>query len=181
MRRPGSPATPWPAKVCSTPAVAWRMRALTTLSLVLFLAGCAGTTAEPQDPAATAEPSTPAEPQAAVSANGLRWTITAHPAQLTMAERATFRLRRTVTNEASEPRDAMRAMASFTFNGEASMSLDMAFGNGAREDRWAALPPGESAFDEREMGESLFPAPGTYVIAMTVDGVTSTVEVRVSP
>ena len=157
------------------------MRALTRLSLVLFLAGCAGTTAEPQDPAATSEPATGTEPHAAVSATGLRWTITAHPAQLTMAERATFRLRRTVTNDANEPLDAMRSMASFTLNGADSMSLDLAFGNGARESRWSALPPGESAFDEREMGDSLFPAPGTYVIAMTVDGVTSTVEVRVSP
>lgn len=155
------------------------MRAPTTLSFVLLLSACAGTAAEPQ--AATEAHATTAEAEPPVSASGLRWTITAHPAQLTMAQRAAFRLRRTVTNEASEPLDAMHAMASFTLNGEDSMSLDMAFGNGARESRWSELPPGESAFDEREMGESLFPAPGTYVITMTVHGVTSTVEVRVSP
>jgi hypothetical protein len=138
------------------------MRAPTTLSFVLLLSACAGTAAEPQE--ATEARATTAEAEPPVSASGLRWTITAHPAQLTMAERAAFRLRRTVTNEASEPLDAMHAMASFTLNGEDSMSLDMAFGNGARESRWSELPPGESAFDEREMGESLFPAPGTYVI-----------------
>ena len=155
------------------------MRALATFSLVFLLSGCAGTPAEPQEASGVQERTVEADPPG--SASGLRWMITAHPAQLTMAQRATFRLRRTVTNEASEPLDAMHAMASFTLNGEDSMSLDLAFGNGAREMRWSALPPGESAFDEREMGESLFPAPGTYVIAMTVDGVTSTVEVRVSP
>lgn len=75
----------------------------------------------------------------------------------------------------------MRPGASFTVNGQASMELDMAFGNGVRETRWSTLPPGESAFDEREMGLSLFPAPGNYDLAMTVDGATSTVRVRVDP
>lgn len=154
------------------------MRALTSLVLVLGFIGCAGTSSEPADPTTTRQP---AESEPEASASGLRWTITAHPAQLTMAEQARFRLRRSVTNEGSEPRDAMRLMAEFTLNGEASMELNMAFGNGARESLWAELPPGRTVFDEREMGESLFPAPGTYVIAMTVDGETSRVEVVVRP
>lgn len=168
------------------------MRALTSLFLVLGLFGCAGTSSEPADPTTTSQPADPTtttegesvpepEPEPEVSASGLRWTITAHPARLTMAERATFRLRRTATNEGSGPLDAMHSSATFTFNGEASMALDLAFGNGAREMRWTAVPPGESVFDEREMGESLFPAPGTYRIAMTVEGTTSTAEVRVDP
>lgn len=166
------------------------MRALTSLFLVLGFVGCAGTSGEPADPTTTSESADPttssepepaAEPEPEVSASGLRWTITAHPARLTMAERATFRLRRTATNEGIGPLDAMHSSAQFTLNGEASMALDLAFGNGAREMRWTAVPPGESVFDEREMGESLFPAPGTYRIAMTVEGTTSTVEVRVDP
>jgi len=166
------------------------MRALTSLFLVLGLIGCAGTSSEPADPTTTSQPADPttttegepepeSEPEA--SAAGLRWTITAHPAHLTMAQRATFRLRRTATNEGSGPLDAMHSSAQFTLNGEASMALDLAFGNGARESLWSALPPGRTVFDEREMGDSLFPAPGTYVITMTVDGQTSSVEVVVRP
>lgn len=121
------------------------------------------------------------EPPPAPNTEGLRWRITAHPARITMAQRGTFRLRRSVTNTAREPRDAMHSMAEFTMNGESSMELNMGFGNGARESIWSELPPGRTVFDEREMGESLFPAPGTYVIEMTVDGETSTVEVVVRP
>ena len=134
--------------------------------------------AEPVDEEPTEDAVAP-EPPANIE--GLRWTITAHPARLTMAQRARFRLRRSVTNTAREPRDAMRSMAEFTMNGESSMQLNMAFGNGARESIWSELPPGRTVFDEREMGEHLFPAPGTYVIDMTVDGETSTVEVVVRP
>lgn len=184
------------------------MRALTTLSLVLVLSGCTRPAAEPQAPetaqaesvvhqdpeVAEAEPAEPAEAEPAeltedepaeveqpADTSGLRWQISAHPARLTMAQRARFRLRRSVTNRAREARDAMRSTAEFTLNGESSMALNMAFGNGARESVWAELPPGRTVFDEREMGESLFPAPGTYVIEMTVDGETSSVEVVVRP
>jgi hypothetical protein len=100
---------------------------------------------------------------------------------MTMADRAGFRLRRTATNEGSSAADAMRASASFTVNGVTSMGLDMAFGNGGRESRWAQLPPGESVHDERAMGESLFEAPGSYMIVMSVDGVNATVSVQVDP
>jgi hypothetical protein len=98
-----------------------------------------------------------------------------------MSNRAQFILRRRVTNTGTTAADAMTPSASFTVNGAPSMELDMAFGNGARENRWQALPPGESAFDEREMGESLFPAPGQYTLTMTVDGANSTVRVAVGP
>ena len=132
--------------------------------------------------AAEAEPAEMApEESPAPNTQGLHWTISAHPARLTMAQRARFRLRRSVTNRARETRDALHSMAEFTLTGESSMTLNMAFGNGARESLWAELPPGRTVFDEREMGESLFPAPGTYRIEMTVEGETSSVTVVVRP
>lgn len=172
-----------------------RMR--TTAILALFVVGCGtptvGTAPEPLAQSVAASPeATPAEPTPSEPAPAeptppavlpaptvLRWELLARPARLTMRDRGTFRLRRQVTNDGSVVADAMRASASFTVNGQASIELDMAFGNGGRASRWAALPPGESAFDEREMGMSLFSAPGNYDLAMTVDGATSTVRVRV--
>ena len=133
----------------------------------------------------TEQTSEPAEREsspgpAAHAASGLRWALTASPNPVTMAGRAAFRLERRVTNEGASPADAMTPSASFTINGAPSMALDMAFGNGVRESRWAALAPGETVSDARDMGESLFPAPGDYVIAMTTDGVTVTVTVHVT-
>jgi hypothetical protein len=96
-----------------------------------------------------------------------------------MADRASFLLRRQVTNTGTAPADAMTPSASFTFDGAPSMELDMAFGNGARESRWAALPPGDTVRDDRAMGESLFATPGSHTITMTVDGVSVSCTVRV--
>jgi hypothetical protein len=92
-----------------------------------------------------------------------------------------FRFRRQVTNTGSVVADAMRANASFTVDGAPSMGLDMAFGNGLRETRWSRLPPGEIAFDERDMEPAIFDTAGEHVVTMTVDGVDSTVHVRVDP
>ncbi len=166
----------------------------TLIALYIGLSACGSSTppraatepvaeARPADPPVAAEPA-PADPPVApepvsVVATGLRWELVAIPDHLRMARRAAFRLRRQVTNTGSAPADAMRTMATFSLDGAPSMELDMAFGNGVREQRWSALPPGETVFDERAMGESLFPVPGDYEIAMTTDGVTSTTHVHV--
>ena len=123
----------------------------------------------------------PAAPATAVSASGLRWELVALPTRLTMADRASFLLRRQVTNDGTAAADAMHASASFAVGGASSMELDLAFGNGARESQWSALPPGVTVFDDRDMGESLFPAPGDYTITMSTDGVTVGTTVHVDP
>ena len=124
------------------------------------------------DPGAAATP--------ALASSGLRWELLAVPARLTMADRESFRLRRQVTNEGAATTDATPT-ATFTVNSAASMTLDMAFGNGVRASLWAALPPGRTASDDRAMGTSLFTAPGDYVITMATDGVTVTTSVHVDP
>lgn len=143
-------------------------------TFVTLLLAC-GASAEPA-PAPAPVPAAPAP----VAAPPLKWELIALPPKLTMAERASFRLRRQVTNTGDAPADATAAYASFTLNGERSMGLDLAFGNGGRESRWSALPPGEKASDDRAMGD-LFEAPGDYTITMTTGDQTSTVTVHVSP
>ncbi len=181
--------------------------ALTGLSLSLGLAACGSSAPPPASPApapsaavssenvppeptpeaapapapASASPTAaaPAAPAPAV-ASTLRWELIAVPARLRMAGRDAFRLRRQVTNTGSEPADAFASLPSYAVDGAPSMALDLAFSNGAVDMRWHALPPGETVSDERDMGMALFPAPGDYEIAMTVDGQTSTVRVHVS-
>lgn len=153
------------------------MRAnLYALAIAILTASLAVPVVEATLVAAQTEPA-----QDGLATDGLRWALVATPRRLTMSQRARFRLRRQVTNEASAVRDATQASASFTLDGASSMSLDMAFGNGARSSQWAALAPGATVSDDRMMGEDLFPAPGDYVIAMTTDGVTVTTRVHVDP
>lgn len=120
-------------------------------------------------------------PPDGLASDGLRWSFVATPASVTMATRASVRLTRSVTNEGAALADAMHASASFAVNGAASMSLDLAFGNGLRGGEWASLPPGQTASDARDMGEDLFPVPGDYDLAMTTDGVTVHAHVHVDP
>lgn len=153
--------------------------------VMLAMLGC-GTHAVPAPGATTATVTRDAvaadgAAAGAVSARGLRWQLRALPPRLSMTDRAAFRLRLEVTNTAAAPLDASDGYATFTRDGQASHALDLAFGNGAREARWAALPPGDTVGDERGMGEELFPAPGTYAIAATVDGVTVTATIEVRP
>lgn len=150
-------------------------------TFALWLLACASA-ADPA-PAPTPAPASPAPPAPApapVVASPLRWEVVAVPTRLTMAERGAFRLRRQVTNTSDAPADAMAVTASFTVNGAPAVGLDLSFGNGVREARWAALPPGERASDERAVGD-LFEGPGEYVIAMTAGGATSSVTVQVAP
>jgi hypothetical protein len=56
----------------------------------------------------------------------------------------------------------------------------MAFGNGGRVRDWGALAPGATVREARDMGESLFPAPGEYELAMRREGrVVASLRVRV--
>jgi len=164
----GSSAPP-PASPPSAPSVASSPQSAPAVAVA------PGPQAAPAEPPA-AVPAAPAP----VVASTLRWELVAIPARLRMADRAAFRLRRQVTNSGSAPANAFDSLPSYTVDGAPSMALDLAFSNGAVDMRWQALPPGETVFDERDMGEALFPAPGDYELAMTVDGQTSTVRVHVS-
>lgn len=129
-----------------------------------------------------ADPARPAPViEAPTSAPDLQWALIAVPPTLSMAERSTFRLQRQVTNTGDTVANPDAASGSFTINGAPARDLDMAFGNGLRDARWAELPPGETVSDGRGMGEQLFPAPGDYTITMTVGDAAAAVTVTVTP
>jgi hypothetical protein len=149
--------------------------------LGLLLVACGGT--PPEAPAPPPPPPLEEEldeipapppivlpPPSATAMDGdLEWSLAASATTITMAERASWELRTLATNRGTEPVDVLEAgFSSFTVNGEPSITLSMAFGNGISPVSWSELPPGETADPARSgFGEDLFPAPGDYEIVMT--------------
>lgn len=118
------------------------------------------------EPPPVVEP--PPAPVASALDGDLEWRLTASATTLSMAERADWRLRTEATNRGDAPVDFFESgFASFTVNGEPSMALSLAFGNGLAPAEWASLAPGATAAPERALGESLFESPGDYEIVMT--------------
>lgn len=127
----------------------------------------------------SAAPATVGEP--------IEWQLTGAPATtLSMADRGTFELWIVAHNTGTVTADTQRHRLTFQVNGNGSLSLSMAFGNGARERRWNALAPGDTVREARGgstdpvFGEELFPSPGDYELAMLQGGRTvATLNVRI--
>lgn len=100
----------------------------------------------------------------------LNWMLTPSESAIKMADRAKFRLTIAVTNTRNFVTDPERGSVSFKVNGQPAPAVDLAFQNGTQTPDWKELPPNNTATDARDIGEALFPAPGTYVIELVVDG-----------
>jgi hypothetical protein len=116
------------------------------------------------------------------------WELTAPTTTLPMADRGGFELWIVARNASTRPADTRRDGLEYTVNGHPSLMLSMAFGNGLREARWTALPPGETLREARGgptepgIGQGLFPAPGDYDLALRQDRrVVAALHVRVVP
>lgn len=111
-------------------------------------------------------------PPTQAASRDITWQLTSEPAsaRITMAQRGRFRLWMLARNIGRRTLDTQRDQLQWFVNGEASMSLSMAFGNGARDPRWSGLPAGTSVREAREMGESLFPRAGRYAITVNQGG-----------
>jgi hypothetical protein len=166
-------------------------------------ASAPGASAGPTTPLATAPATgtpaasdTPTGPSSAPRATdvdelGVRWRLEAAPALLTMAQLEQFQLTVRATNQGTSTVDPQHMgcgqgsnpclSSSWRLNGGADFALGLAFGNGVREQRWSALPPGETVSDSRRMGESLFSAPGRYTITYQHGSATASAEVIVKP
>lgn len=124
----------------------------------------------PEAPAEEAVPPKEDDAEAAPVASGLAWTIAAEPQRTKLAKLDDLRLRITVTNEGDAVANPLATVLHFSVDGEPSISLSLAFGNGAHGKEWTALEPGKSAESSR-IGVEFVDAPGDHVIVIS-DGTT---------
>jgi hypothetical protein len=96
--------------------------------------------------------------------------LRAEPSQLTVPTRDRLRLSVTATNEGAEVVDPELYRAELRVNGERSRAFALAIGNGRRDPKWFALPPGESvSMTWSSLGESLFPGVGEFTLVLAHD------------
>jgi len=96
----------------------------------------------------------------------LSLTLTATPKTLTMAKRARFQVRFTAVNTGARTINPRLHSVRLLVNGRPSTAWMLAIGNGARDRRWYALPPGGSLQMGWPLGKALFPAPGRYILLL---------------
>lgn len=100
----------------------------------------------------------------------LKLEIRAAPLQLAMPERKNFKISIAATNQGDKVIDPELNRAKLFINGKESKVWGLAIGNGKREAKWFALPPGDTvSMGWSSMGESLFPAPGEYTLVLHFD------------
>lgn len=111
----------------------------------------------------------------------IRLQLLAEPLRLSMAGRTAFKVGLAATNLGAGTVDPQLHRTRLLVDDRDVPAWSLAIGNGRREDRWFALPPGETvSLTWTSLGERLFPAPGDYVLTLRLGGTSSpAVQVRV--
>ena len=78
-----------------------------------------------------------------------------------------------VVNRSDESVDTQLFRSTLLVDGERNQSWGLAIGNGARDAKERALPPGERVIARRVMGRALVSAPGEHEVVLEVRGVRS--------
>jgi hypothetical protein len=132
---------------------AWLARCMMAVLSIMTLAACQIRGAYP-----TKEPN--------MKESSIQLKLTAEPLQFSMAERQGFKLTIAATNRGNQVVDPELHRVLLFVNGQESMVWNEAIGNGRREDKWFALPPGDTvSMTWSSMGPFLFTAPGEYMLA----------------
>jgi hypothetical protein len=96
--------------------------------------------------------------------------LTADPLQFPLSERNNFKISIAATNTGSEVINPELHRAQLLVNDQVSTAWNLAIGNGRREAKWYALPPGDTvSMSWSSLGQSLFPAPGDYTLVLRLD------------
>jgi hypothetical protein len=102
--------------------------------------------------------------------NRIQLRLIADPLALTMEKLRFFRIGIEATNLGCETIDPELFRSQLLVNGRESEIWRLAIGNGRREEKWFALPPGETvSMTWSTMGVSLFPFPGIYTLVIRLD------------
>jgi hypothetical protein len=136
-----------------------KLRGMKVLACLL-LAGCW-----------TSGAAAPTKPAMTKPAETLRLEITTTAMTLPMSGRDAFEIGLRATNQSSAELEPRLDLADLTVNGESSMDWRMALGNGGRTPEWTHLPAGKTVELAWPLGNELFPAPGTYKLALTLSDV----------
>ena len=100
----------------------------------------------------------------------IKLLLSAEPRQFTMSERRIFKISLAATNQGGETVDPQLHRARLLVNGEESKAWSLAIGNGKREAKWFALPPGETvSMTWSSLGDSLFTRPGLFTLVLDFD------------
>src|SRR5215203_5195906 len=109
----------------------------------------------------------------AVTEPALRVELEVDPAEVTPETADIVTVNGAVTNLGDAPIDTRVRYSQLRVNGEPLPSWRLAIGNGARDEREYALPPGERVEFSRVMGSGLLRGPGEYDVVLDVLGVQS--------
>jgi hypothetical protein len=97
--------------------------------------------------------------------------LRAEPLQLTEMERKNFKITISATNRGGATVDPELHRAKLLVNGKESRAWSLAIGNGKRETKWFALPPGETvSMTWSSLGESLLAGPGEFSLVVLFHG-----------
>lgn len=129
-----------------------------------------------------ATPARAATKGSCVSDNPIQVELVAEPLRLAMKERGRFRIGVVAANPSGHVIDPELHRMQLLVNGQASQLWSDTIGNGRHEEKWFALPPGESvAATWSTLGPMLFAVPGRYTLALRIGNkVGKPVEVDVS-
>ncbi len=103
----------------------------------------------------------------------LRVDLDVTPERVTTRSLDSLTVQVSVTNEDTETIDLQLPSSTLLVDGVPSRSWNIAIGNGAREARESALPPGDSIQVARVMGDGLVREPGDHEAVLEVRGVPS--------
>jgi len=93
------------------------------------------------------------------------------PIVFPISDISAFKISISATNRGTEEVDPELHQASLFINGQNSLAWSETISNGRREEKWFALPPGDSvSMSWATIGKSLFPTPGDYTLELHYGG-----------
>jgi hypothetical protein len=108
-----------------------------------------------------------------VSATPVQVELEVDPVEVTPTTIDLATVKGAVTNRGGDTIDTRVRHSELRVNGELLQTWGLAIGNGSRDEREYALPPGERVEFARVLGRELFDGPGDYEVVLNVLGVDS--------
>jgi hypothetical protein len=141
-------------------------RCLLLLLGIVVLAACqSGGESQPASP--SPQPTQDTTKGQNMTEDPIQLKLKVEPKEFSMPERQRFKISLTATNQGKETIDPELHLAQLLINNKASRQWNLAIGNGRREEKWFALPPGDTvSMSWSSLGPSLFPTPGEYTLVL---------------